>query len=89
MIGYFATYLLGSIMSVQIWQKALEDVPDLEGQVERGEFAALRDWLGEHVHAWGRKFSPQETLERATGSRIDAKPYLAYLRVKYGAGVAA
>jgi carboxypeptidase Taq len=41
------------------------------------------------VHAHGRKFSPQETLERATGSRIDAKPYLAYLRTKYGAGVAA
>jgi carboxypeptidase Taq len=88
-IGYFATYLLGSVMSVQIWEKALVDVPDLKGQVERGEFAALRNWLGEHVHAQGRKFSPQETLERATGSRIDAKPYLAYLRVKYGAGVAA
>ena len=29
------------------------------------------------------------TLERATGSRIDAKPYLAYLRAKYSAGVAA
>ncbi|MDP9303371.1 MAG: carboxypeptidase M32 [Actinomycetota bacterium] len=89
LIGYFATYLLGSVMSVQIWEKALEDVPDLEDQVERGEFAALRDWLGEHVHAQGRKFSPQDTLERATGSRIDAKPYLAYLRAKYRAGVAA
>ncbi len=89
LIGYFATYLLGSVMSVQIWEKALEDVPDLEDRVERGDFAALRGWLGEHVHAYGRKFSPQETLERATGSQIDAKPYLAYLRAKYGAGVAA
>jgi carboxypeptidase Taq len=89
LIGYFATYLLGSVMSVQIWERAREDVPNLEAQIERGEFAALRDWLGEHVHAQGRKFSPQETLERATGSRIDAKPYLAYLRAKYGAGVAA
>jgi carboxypeptidase Taq len=88
-IGYFSTYLLGTVMSVQIWQKAAEDVPDLEDQIERGEFAALRDWLGEHVHAHGAKFSPQETLERATGSRIDAKPYLSYLRTKYGAGVAA
>jgi len=89
LIGYFATYLLGSVMSVQIWEKALDDVPDLEDQIGRGEFGALRGWLGEHVHAHGRKFSPQETLERATGSRIDAKPYVAYLRAKYGAGVAA
>ncbi len=88
-IGYFATYLLGTVMSVQISQKVLEDVPDLEEQIEQGEFAALRDWLGEHVHRHGRKFSPQETLRRATGATIDTKPYLAYLRAKYGAGVAA
>jgi carboxypeptidase Taq len=88
-VGYFATYLLGTVMSVQIWQKALEDVPDLEEQIEGGEFAALREWLGEHVHRLGRKFSPQETLRRATGDTIDAKPYLAYLREKYSAGVTA
>jgi hypothetical protein len=54
LIGYFATYLLGSVMSVQIWEKALTDVSDLEDQIERGEFGALRDWLGEHVHVHGR-----------------------------------
>lgn len=89
LIGYFSTYLLGTVMSVQIWQKVLEDVPALEEEIARGEFASLRDWLGDHVHALGRKFSPQETLQRATGSTIDPKPYLAYLRTKYGAGVAA
>jgi len=89
LIGYFPTYLLGTVMSVQIWEKAKEDLPDLEEQVERGEFGGLRDWLGEHVHRHGRKFPPQETLRRAIGTTIDAKPYLAYLREKYGAGVAA
>jgi carboxypeptidase Taq len=88
-IGYFSTYLLGTVMSVQLREKILEDVPDLEEQIERGEFGALRDWLGEHVHSLGRKFSPQETLRRATGTTIDPKPYLAYLRAKYGASVAA
>ena len=88
-IGYFATYLLGTVMSVQIWQKLLDDIRDLEEQIERGEFTALRDWLGEHVHRCGRKFSPQETLRRATGATLDPKPYLAYLREKYGARVAA
>jgi carboxypeptidase Taq len=89
LIGYFSTYLLGTVMSVQIWQKVVEDVPDLADQIERGEFGALRAWLGEHIHAHGAKFSPQETLERATGNRIDAKPYLAYLRAKYAAAVPA
>ncbi len=88
LIGYFPTYLLGTVMSVQIWQKAVEDVPDLEDQIERGEFGALRGWLGEHVHRHGRKYAPQETLRRAIGTTIDTKPYLAYLRAKYAAGVA-
>ena len=89
LIGYFSTYLLGTVMSVQIWEKILDDVPDLEDQIERGEFTALRQWLETNVHAHGRKYPPQEVLRRAIGTTIDAKPYLAYLKKKYGAPVAA
>src|SRR5438067_439256 len=38
-IGYFSTYLLGTVMSVQIWERASEDIGNLEEQIERGEFA--------------------------------------------------
>ena len=88
-IGYFSTYLLGTVMSVQIWERAAEDIGELDELIERGEFGPLREWLGENVHAHGHKFSPQETLRRATGSTIDAKPYLAYLKRKFSAPVAA
>ena len=88
-IGYFSTYLLGTVMSVQIWEKAAEEIGELDDQIERGEFAPLREWLGEHVHGRGRKYPPQELLRRATGSTIDARPYLAYLKRKFGAAVAA
>jgi carboxypeptidase Taq len=89
LIGYFSTYLLGTVMSVQIWEKADEELGDLEEQVERGEFTPLREWLGEHIHSQGRKYTPPDLLRRVTGSPIDAKPYLAYLKRKYGAPVAA
>jgi len=82
-IGYFSTYLIGTVASVQIWEAASHDLPDLEAQVGRGEFAPLREWLGERIHAHGRKFSPQETLRRATGSSLSAQPYLDYLRRTY------
>src|SRR5579862_2201761 len=88
-IGYFSTYLLGTVMSVQIWEKGAEDLGELDDQVERGDFAPLREWLGEHIHGQGRKYPPQELLRRATGSTIDARPYLAYLKRKFGAPVAA
>ena len=68
LIGYFSTYLLGTVMSVQIWEKAAEELGDLDEQIERGEFTPLREWLGENIHAQGRKYPPQELLQRATGS---------------------
>jgi carboxypeptidase Taq len=82
-IGYFSTYLIGTVASVQIWEAAGRDLPQLEEEVGRGDFAPLREWLGEHVHSLGRKYSPQETLRRATGSSIAAQPYLDYLRATY------
>jgi carboxypeptidase Taq len=89
LIGYFSTYLLGTVMSVQIWEKMQEDVGDLDDLMERGEFTPLREWLGANVHAHGRKYPPQELMQKAVGSGIDAKPYLAYLKRKFGAAVAA
>jgi carboxypeptidase Taq len=88
-IGYFPTYALGNVMSVQIWDKIKEEIGDLEDQIERGEFAPLREWLGENIHRHGRKFGPQATLERAVGSTIDPEPYLKYLREKHGAAALA
>jgi len=82
--GYFPTYALGNVISVQLWERAIADLGDLDEQFERGEFAPLREWLGEHVHRWGRALEPQELLERVTGSRLDPEPYLAYLRDKLG-----
>lgn len=87
-IGYFSTYSLGNVMSVQIWEKVKDEIPDLEEQFERGDFGALREWLGDRLHRHGRKFLPQETLERVTGSQIDPAPYLRYLQEKHGARAA-
>jgi carboxypeptidase Taq len=87
-IGYFPTYSLGNVISVQIWERAKEDLGDLDERFERGEFGELRDWLHEHLYRLGRKFTPQETIERVTGSRIDAGPYVRYLREKLAPQVA-
>jgi len=83
LIGYFSTYALGNLVSVQLWECINRDIPDLEEQIRRGEFAALLSWLREKVHRHGRKFEPQELVERVTGSKIDPAPYVRYLRNKY------
>jgi carboxypeptidase Taq len=82
--GYFPTYSLGNVVSVQIWERIREALPDLDEQIENGEFGALRAWLGEHLHQYGRKFMPQEMLERLVGGPMDAGPYIRYLKDKMG-----
>ncbi len=83
-IGYFPTYALGNLVSAQIWERVLEDIPDLHEQFEQGEFGALRAWLGEHIYRHGRKYTPKELLERVVGGPLDPEPYLRYLREKLG-----
>jgi carboxypeptidase Taq len=80
--GYFPTYLLGTIASVQIWERVRADLPDLDSQMESGEFGPLRDWLGEKLYRWGRRYSPDDMLERIVGGPLDVEPYLAYLKSK-------
>jgi carboxypeptidase Taq len=81
-LGYFPTYALGNVVSLQVWERVLADNPDLEGEFARGEFGALMTWLHERLYRHGRKFTPRETLERVTGSGLDPAPYLRYLRRK-------
>jgi carboxypeptidase Taq len=84
-IGYFPTYALGNVISVQIWQKVLEDIAELDDQLERGDLTELTGWLRERLWRHGRKFTPQETLERVAGGGMDPEPYLSYLHGKLGA----
>ena len=84
LFGYFPTYQLGNVISVQIWERAEADLGDLAEQFARGEFAPLREWLTERVYRHGRMYPPEELVRRVTGSGLDAKPYLAYLEEKFG-----
>jgi carboxypeptidase Taq len=83
--GYFPTYSLGNVISVQIWGRLREDLDDVYGQIARGEFGAIREWLREKLHRFGRKYTPAETLERVVGGPIDPEPYLGYLQGKLAA----
>lgn len=83
MLGYFPTYALGNIISAQIWEKALAALPDLYDQFEQGEFMALREWLRQNLHQHGRKFTPQETMQKLVGGPITVGPYVRYLKEKF------
>jgi carboxypeptidase Taq len=83
LFGYFPTYQLGNVISVQVWERARADLGDLEDQFARGEFAPLRTWLTEQIYRHGSIYPPRELLRRVTGSELDPEPYLNYLRTKF------
>jgi carboxypeptidase Taq len=85
-IGYFPTYALGNVISLQLWSVVRNAIPDLDAQMEAGELEGLSTWLRENLYSLGRKLAPKETIERLTGSpTIDPQPYLTYLREKLSA----
>ena len=83
MIGYFSTYALGNLASVQLWDKLLQDNPNVPDEIAHGKFDTILGWMREHVHQYGGKYEPQEIMLKATGSKITPEPYMAYLRKKY------
>jgi carboxypeptidase Taq len=83
--GVFPGYTLGNLIGAQLMEKIRADMPDLDGQFERGEFAQLLGWLHKNVHRHGRKFTPNELLQRATGKPLSAGPWIAYVQKKFGA----
>ena len=84
MIGYFPTYALGNLASVQLWDKMLEENPNIPDEIARGEFDTILGWMREKVHQYGSKYEPQEIMVKATGSKITPEPYIKYLQTKYG-----
>jgi len=84
LIGYFPSYTIGNVASVQLFEAARRARPQLVEDIRGGRFSALLGWLREHVHAHGRKFLPRDLLLRATGGPLTPEPYLRYLREKFG-----
>jgi carboxypeptidase Taq len=83
--GAFQSYTIGNILAAQFFAAALNVHPEIPDEITRGEFATLHGWLRENLYRHGAKFAPNDIVKRSTGSPLNMKPYLGYLREKYGA----
>jgi carboxypeptidase Taq len=83
LIGYFPTYALGNLLSVQFYNRALADHPSIPQEIAVGKFDTLLSWLNRSIHQHGRKFTMDELVQRVTGEAITSAPYIEYLQAKY------
>ncbi|HTR30055.1 MAG TPA: carboxypeptidase M32 [Puia sp.] len=80
--GYFPTYSLGSFYAAQFFEYAASQ-DNIGKSLERGETAPLLEWLREHIHRHGRRFTSEQLCQNATGKGLDIRFFLDYLRNKY------
>ena len=50
LIGYFPTYTLGKLISVQLSEQSRHDITDFDAQIEAGKLIVLKHWLNQKIH---------------------------------------
>ncbi len=81
--GYFPTYTLGAMTAAQLYAAALREHPSIPGEIERGEFGSLNQFLARNIWSKGSLLSTPDLLRAATGEALDAKYFEAHLRRRY------
>lgn len=82
LIGYFPSYALGNVYSVQILNAMKKDI-NVIGALERGELNKIREWLREKIHRYGKLKTPKEIMVSVTGEELNPVCYIEYLKEKY------
>jgi carboxypeptidase Taq len=82
LFGYFPTYTLGNLYAAQFAAAADKALGGLDQLMQTGDFTPLREWLHKHVHQHGRRYSPAELCERATGTPLSSEHFTNYLERK-------
>ncbi len=81
--GYFPTYSLGAMAAAQLFGAACEAQEEILPALGSGNFQPLYRWLGEHVRSLACFYTPDELIERATGSPLSTEAYKAAVTRRY------
>ncbi len=82
-IGYFQCYVMGNFYDGHYYSLMKKDIPDMYDQVARGCFENIIKWQTDHVHKYGRLFTPSQLLKNIDGQELQAKYYIDYINEKY------
>jgi carboxypeptidase Taq len=85
LVGYFPTYTLGNLYAAQFWDTIKGQIGDLDQQIKRGDFTALKAWLNTNIHVHGRRYRASDLCKMITGKPLSADPFMKYLEGKIGA----
>jgi carboxypeptidase Taq len=76
--GYFPSYAMGCLIAASLWEALERDLGSRAEALERGDVDEVKEWLGEHVHRWGRRRDTVPLVEQATGRGLEIDPFIRY-----------
>lgn len=82
-IGYFPTYTIGNLSAAQIYNKIKKELPNIESEIEKGNFSTLKKWLRENIHKYGMLKKPKDLIREVTGEELKADYFINYIKNKY------
>lgn len=80
--GTFCNYTIGNVMAAQLIETMDAQNPEIRKDINEANYSSLLEWLRNNIHQHGRRYTRNELLEKSTGSTLNAKPYIAYLKNK-------
>lgn len=83
LVGYFPTYSLGALTSAQFANTLRKELPELDKEIEQGNFQPLFGWLDKNIHKKASFFSTNDILEQVTNSSLNAKYFKEYIVNRY------
>lgn len=81
--GYFPSYALGNIYDGMYLERINKDIPDWLEKVEKGDLLPSIEWMVKNVHINSALYDPADLMEKITGSKLTAEPFLKYVENKY------
>jgi carboxypeptidase Taq len=81
--GYFPSYAIGTIYAAQIYEALKKDIPDMEKDIEKGDYKKIKSWLKQKIHKHGAKFLAEDIIKEVCGEGLNPKVFIDYLNKKY------
>lgn len=82
--GYFPSYALGNLYAAQFYEAAILQEPEIFEEIEQGKTNRLMAWMARNIHVHGRKFTPAEITQNATGKELSERAFVRYANTKFG-----
>lgn len=82
--GYFPSYALGNAFGAQIYEHMKKEM-DFDELLKQGKLSAIRDYLRDHIHKFGKLKTSRQILKDTTGEDFTPDYYIQYLKEKYQA----